>query len=82
MRIFHEPEDNASRVYLIACPGAIIKSRSYLISSICVRKSRTKRTKIWICAERLSLPTLIRIVNNKCLEYASHTKIFAKLVIE
>ena len=75
MRIFHEPEDNASRVYLIACSGAIIKSRSYLISSFCVRKSRTKRTKSWICAWRLSLPTLLRIVNNKCLEYASDTKI-------
>ena len=81
MRIFHGPEDNASRVYLIACPGAIIKSRSYLISSFCVRKSKTKRTKGWICAWRLSLPTLLRIVNNKCLEYASYTKIKRKNIL-
>ena len=45
MRNFPEPEDNAYRVYLIACPGAIIKSRSYLIASLYVRKNRTKRTK-------------------------------------
>ena len=46
MRIFHEPEDNASRVYLIACPGAIIKSRSYLISSFCVRKVELSELKV------------------------------------